>query len=224
MARQLSSSESRPDSSIKRVVSSQVPLLHHPKSFARRAAIERGVFLMGAPPDMPLSPVPGPPTFDAERWISTPAQLPAASSLVVKHAQVSRDMNQLGFQTAGFAHHQQNRQHEVPAAVVRGMIPSPLEVASQGASQSTQTSFFPPESDKHNQRDVRSDWSRHRSSDKPPFRTQRKKQTKSVVYPQPRAINQPRPSCHATTFSSSTCVAKYYAKTARLLQCSQQGR
>lgn len=167
VARQLSSGGIRPDSGVKRVVSSQVPPLHHPKSFARRAVMERGVSSMGAPPNMPLPPVPGPPTFDHERWTFTSAQLPTTSGLVVNHAQVPRGMNQLGFQAAGFAHHQKNRQHEVPVEVVRGVIPSPFEIASQGASKPTQTNFSPPDRDRRNQGDVRSDSSRHRSSNMP---------------------------------------------------------
>lgn len=167
VSRQLSSGGICPDSGVKRVVSSQVPPLHHPESFARRAAMEREVSSMGAPPNMPFPPVPLPQTFDHERRVSTSAQLPAASGLVVNHAQVSSGMNQLGLQEAGFAHHQQNRQAEVPAAVARRVTPSPLEIASQGTSKPTQINFSPPDSDRRNQGNVRSDSSRHRSSNMP---------------------------------------------------------
>lgn len=86
---------------------------------------------------------------------------------VTNHAQVQRSMNQLGYQAALSAHNQQNSQHEVPAEVARGVVASPLERASQGASQPPQTNFFPSDSDTCNKGNVRSDLTRHRSLNMP---------------------------------------------------------
>ena len=165
VASQLSSGSSHSRYGAKRAVLFQIPPLHHPNSFARRAALKRGASSMGRTPSATLLSVPGPPTLDAERWICTPAQLPANGAFVASHARVPKVVDQLDFRATGVADHQQNRKYEVPAAMGKG-IPSPFEVASQRGLHPTQTSFSHPDRDRRKV-EVRSDSSRHDSSNMP---------------------------------------------------------